>query len=325
MFVLWFWHAQRPMKSEDRTEESFTVQSGESIRVIAKHLQDRGLIRSPWVFTWYARLKGVAGKLQAGSFALSPSASLAEIITILHSGKTQEFLVTIPEGYTVADIDALMAAKGLGKAGDIINCAFQCDFAAFDFLPAKAYGTREKGIGSRLEGYLFPETYFVSPSDYHPKFFLERMLGTFRQKIVIGHAREIAASGTTLHNVVTMASLVEEESRHHEERAQIAGILWKRLENKVVLGVDATTRYVLGKSTETLTKADVETDSAYNTRRTQGLPPSPIASPGESSVIAALNPKKSEFWYYLHDPQGVIRYAVTNDEHNLNKVKYLRR
>ncbi len=325
VFGLWFRHALSPVDSSNTKEESFTVQSGESIGIIAAHLEERQLIRSPWVFKWYARVTGVAGKLQAGSFAVSPSSTSSEIMEILHSGKTQEFFVTVPEGYTVADIDKLMAAKGLGKPGDILNCAFTCDFETFDFLPLKAAGTREKGIGSKLEGYLFPETYSVSPTDYNPKFFLERMLGTFRKKIVNGHATEIAASGKTLHQVVTMASLVEEESRHDEERAQVAGILWKRLENRVVLGVDATTRYVLGKRTEALTKADVETDSAYNTRRTQGLPPSPIANPGESAITATLSPKESQYWYYLHDKTGVIRYAVTNDEHNVNKAKYLGR
>ncbi len=325
VFGLWFRHALSPTDASNTKEESFSVESGQSIGIIAANLEERGLIRSPWAFKWYARITGVAGKLQAGSFAVSPSASSSEIIDILHSGKTQEFFVTVPEGYTVADIDKLMAAKGLGKPGDIIDCAFRCDFETFDFLPLKAAGMREKGIGSRLEGYLFPETYSVSPTEYNPKFFLERMLGTFRKKIVNGHESEIAASGKTLHQVVTMASLVEEESRHDEERAQVAGILWKRLENRVVLGVDATTRYVLGKRTEVLTKADVETDSAYNTRRTQGLPPSPIANPGESAITATLSPKESPYWYYLHDKTGVIRYAVTNDEHNVNKAKYLGR
>ncbi|MBP7114362.1 MAG: endolytic transglycosylase MltG [Candidatus Peribacteraceae bacterium] len=324
MCGLWFRHALSPVDSTDTKEASFTVQSGQSIGIIAANLKERGLIRSPLVFKWYARLTGVAGKLQAGSFAVSPSASSSEIIAILHSGKTQEFLITVPEGYTVADIDALFAAKGLGEPGDIIACAFTCDFSSFDFLPPTgAQGGEEFKIGSKLEGYLFPETYSVSPTDYVPKFALERMLGTFRKRIVTEYAEDISKSGYTLHEVVTMASLVEEESRHDEERAQVAGILWKRLENAVVLGVDATTRYRLNKMREVLTKADVEIQSAYNTRRTQGLPPSPIANPSENSVIAALKPTESQYWYYLHDNTGAIRYAVTNDEHNRNRAKYL--
>lgn len=326
VFGLWFRHALSPTDTSNTKEESFTVESGQSIGTIAANLEDRGLIRSPWAFTWYARMTGVARKLQAGSFAVSPAQSALGILEILHSGKTQEFFITIPEGFTVADIDALFASKGLGKPGDIIDCAFHCDFSSFDFLPAApAQGGEEFKIGSRLEGYLFPETYSVSPAEYVPKFALERMLGTFRKRIVTGYASDIAKSGHTLHEVVTMASLVEEESRHDEERAQVAGILWKRLANKVVLGVDATTRYRLNKKREVLTKADVEIDSAYNTRRTQGLPPSPIANPGEASIVAALNPTESQYWYYLHGTDGLIHYAVTNDDHNVNKARYLGR
>lgn len=323
--LVWFLIALRPADSSDTKSQGVKIDQGNSIESIARLLKERQIIRSPFAFKWYARWKGVSTTLQAGAFALSPSQSVSEIIEMLRSGKTEEFNITIPEGYTVADIDRLLASKGLGLPGDVIDCAFRCDFKTVDFLPAKAGATREEGIGSRLEGYVFPETYAVSPLDYTAKLFLERMLGTFRRKIVHGYAPEIAASGKSLHEIVTMASLVEEESRHDEERAFIAGILWKRLQNNVVLGVDATTRYVLGKRTESLTKADVETDSPYNTRRRQGLPPSPIANPGESSIVAALHPKDSPYWYYLHDPKGIIHFAVTNDEHNVNRAKYLSR
>lgn len=323
--ALWFWRQLSPVNASDTKSASFTVEQGQSIGLIAAGLEERQLIRSPFAFKLYARLTGVAGSLQAGSFALSPSQSTAEIIDVLHGGKSEEFNVTIPEGYTVADIDALLASKGLGKPGDIIDCAFRCDFSTFEFLPATAaQGGEEFRIGSRLEGYLFPETYAVSPADYVPKFVIERMLGTFRKRIVNAYASDIEKSGRTLHELVTMASLVEEESRHDEERAVIAGILWKRLDAGVVLGVDATTRYRLGKRSDVLTKDDVEISSAYNTRRTQGLPPSPIANAGEPSFVAALRPKESSYWYYLHDPSGVIHYAVTNDEHNANRARYLR-
>lgn len=322
---LWFRSALRPVNAQNTRKEAIKIEQGTSLAGIVSLLDDRDLIRSPLAFKIYVRMTGKAGKMQAGAFAISPSQSVGEIVDVIATGKSEEFNVTIPEGYTVADIDALLASKGLGKPGDIIDCAFTCDFSTFEFLPEKAAASQKQGIGSRLEGYLFPETYAASPADYVPKFFLERMLGTFRKRVVIGHAEEIKKSGYSLHEVVIMASLVEEESRHDEERAKIAGILWKRLENGVVLGVDATTRYVLGKRTEALTKVDVETDSEYNTRRTQGLPPSPIANAGESAIEAALNPVETEYWYYLHDKSGIIRYAVTNDEHNANKARYLGR
>ncbi len=329
---LWFYHALSPVDASSSKNVPVNIEQGSSLSAIASELSDAALIRSPLAFTIYARITGNAASLQAGVFSLSPSMSTRGIIEMLVSGKSQEFSVTIPEGFTVADIDRLLASKGLGKEGDIVDCAFHCDFSTFEFLPTPILNPSPKGggetglrVGSRLEGYLFPDTYSMSPSDYVPKFFLERMLGNFRKRIVTPYASEAKREGMTFGGFVTMASLVEAESRHAEERAFIAGILWKRLQNRVVLGVDATTRYVLGKRTESLTKADVETDSPYNTRRRQGLPPSPICNGGESSFLAALRPKDSKYWYYLHDPKGVIHYAVTNDEHNLNKARYLPR
>ncbi len=321
---LWFFYALAPVDSSNTKNIPVTIEQGSSLSAIAAKLSDAELIRSVSAFKIYARFTGAAGKLQAGVFGLNPAQSVQEITDTIVSGKSQELNVTIPEGLTVAEIDRLMASKGLGKEGDILDCAFNCDFSTFEFLPPKAAGTREQGIGSRLEGYLFPDTYAVSPTDYVPKFFLERMLGNFRKRIVTQYAAEAKREGMTFGGFVTMASLVEAESRHAEERAIIAGILWKRLQNRVVLGVDATTRYELGKKTEPLTKTDVETVSPYNTRRTQGLPPSPIGNAGESSFLAALRPKDSSYWYYLHDPKGIIHYAVTNDEHNANRAKYLR-
>jgi UPF0755 protein len=134
---------------------------------------------------------------------------------------------------------------------------------------------------------------------------------------------DIAASGRSLHDVVTMASLVEEESRIDDERPIVAGILWKRLANGVTLGVDATVRYIVNKPTSAITRADLDIDSPYNTRKLGGLPPGPIANPGLASIRAAIRPEESQYWYYLHGKDGQIRYAETNEGHNANRAKYL--
>ncbi|HRH94062.1 MAG TPA: endolytic transglycosylase MltG, partial [Candidatus Peribacteria bacterium] len=135
---------------------------------------------------------------------------------------------------------------------------------------------------------------------------------------------DLSRSGRTLHQAVTMASLVEEESRHEDERPVVAGILWKREEAGTILGVDATVRYIVGKPSAALTVTDLDTASPYNTRKVAGLPPGPIANPGVSAIVAALQPQASEYWYYLHGTDGMIHYARTNDEHNANKARYLR-
>ena len=319
----WFWFALRPSDARDKQAALVRIESGESLAQIAVALQDQRLIRSALAFKIYARISGVAGGIKAGAFLVNPSESAAEILTILTTGKSQQVSVTIPEGYTVAEIDKLLASKGVGTAGDIVNCAFQCDFSSFDFLP-EAAGNADLGYGSRLEGYLFPDTYYIDIADYQPKFFLERLLGTFRKRIVTPNATEVKQSKRTLADIVTMASLLEQESRGSAERPVVAGILWKRFDAGTVLGVDASIRYALQKPTESLTKTDLETDSTYNTRRKRGLPPSPIANPGESAFLAALRPEASEYWYYLHDAKGQIHYAVTNDEHNRNRALFLR-
>ena len=320
----WFWINTRPFDVKKTNDILVKITAGQSVSSIALSLHNASVIRSPLAFKVYAKIVGASTKLRAGAFFLRPSQSLGEIIEILETGATKQISITIPEGYTVADIDRLLASKGLGEPGAIIDCAFRCDFSTFEFLPTKPAGSRELGYGSRLEGYLFPETYFVDVGDYQPKFFIERMLGTFRSRIITPYAAEANRSGRSLSDLVIMASLLQEESRGEKEPPIVAGILWKRLASGMSLGVDATIRYALSKPTAVLTKADVDADFAYNTRVHRGLPPSPIANPGEIFFVAALRPIISTYWYYLHGNDGRIHYAVTNDEHNVNRARYLR-
>ncbi len=324
--LLWLVLSLRPVDSKSQHDVAVTIDRGESVTSIASALQEKGLVRSALAFKIYARLTGAQAKLQAGSYILRPSQSVAELLSAIAAGKISDISITIPEGFTVADIDALLASKGLGKPGDIIDCALRCDFASFDFLPATGFtDAAGQKIGTRLEGYLFPDTYALSPAQYVPKFAIERMLGNFRKRVVMPFKTDIADSGRSLQNIVMLASLVEMESRRDSERTVVAGILMKRLSLKMLLGVDATVRYGAKKQHgQPLTVADLESDSPYNTRKVAGLPPTPIANPGLASIDAALHPQTSDYLYYLHDAQGNIHYARTNEEHNSNRQKYLR-
>ncbi|TSC78896.1 MAG: UPF0755 protein [Candidatus Peregrinibacteria bacterium Gr01-1014_25] len=320
-FGLWMRAALGPADIHSQAREIVEIPRGFSTEQIADLLEERGVIRSSLAFRLYATWKGLDARLQAGSFVLDPSLTIRELLEALTSGVASEGAVTIPEGFAVADIDALLTSKKLIDVGTLMRCAQTCDVSSFDFLPSsKALAER----GGRIEGYLFPDTYFVIREGFTPQAFLDRLLATFNERVVRDMKREIAASGRSLHQIVTMASLVEEEAASDEERPVIAGILWKRLDNGVVLGVDASVRYILGKSQNALTAADLDVDSPYNIRKRKGLPPGPIASPGLASIRAALAPEQSEFWYYLHDANGNIHYAGTNEEHNENRAKYLR-
>ncbi|MFH1444364.1 MAG: endolytic transglycosylase MltG [Candidatus Peregrinibacteria bacterium] len=316
---MWYQHELSPLGGTNAVR--LTVEQGMTVEQVGALLAQKGLIRSPLAFKTYMKLKGAQTQVQAGTFIFRPSMRIEEIAQVLRTGKSEEVALTIPEGWTVQDIDTLLARKGLAASGAVLDCLTRCDFSSFDFLPAVS-GLAERG--GRLEGYLFPETYFVDESQFVPKFFLERLLGTFRTRVIQKEGDAIAASGHSLHEIVTMASLVEAETRTDDERPIVAGILWKRFEAGMPLGVDATVRYIVEKSTEPITQSDLETKSPYNTRKFRGLPPGPIESPGLASILAALKPQESPYWYYLHDSKGLIHYASTNEEHNENKRRYLR-
>lgn len=316
----WYLHELQPFGGTAPVKVK--VEQGMSVSQVGSLLAEKGLIRSLTTFKLYVKWHAAESGLQAGTFVFRPNMSIPEIVEVLRTGKSREISLTIPEGWTVADIDALLARKGLAQSGSVLDCLKRCDFSSFDFLPPS--GKSLAARGGRLEGYLFPETYFVSEAEFVPKFFLERLLGTFRKRVIEEQADAIRSSGHSLREIVIMASLVESETRTDSERPIVAGILWKRLKEGVLLGVDATVRYALEKPIEPLTESDLKTESPYNTRKVRGLPPGPISNPGLSSILATLKPQESPYWYYLHDGKGVIHYAVTNEEHNENRRKYLR-
>jgi len=316
----WYSRAIGPVDANDQTRTTVQIPQGSSLKAIASLLSEKNLIRSPRAFQMYARDQGMENVLKAGSFVLKPSLNVAEILDILSKGFSEEMVITIPEGFTLKDIDALLAEKEIAKPGDVTACARTCDFSSFSFLPASGKLAER---GGKLEGYLYPDTYFVSRENFQPQAFLERLLSTFEKRVVTGLAEDIKVSKYSLHEIVTMASLVEEESRASAERPIVSGILWKRFDAGQMLGVDAAVRYIVNKPTSAITRADLDIDSPYNLRKVAGLPPGPIASPSLSSLKATMHPEESPYWYYLHGTDGKIRYGRTNDEHNENRRLYL--
>ena len=323
VFGVWFQYSLLAVDSRDDTRTTIKIAEGSSVDQIAALLSERGLIRSPSAFKVFTKLNGAEASLQAGSFVMSPSFSAAEVVSILQSGRAEEMIITIPEGFTVTDIDALLAEKYLTQPDDFLLCAQNCDLSEYDFLPSRS-GLAERG--GQVEGYLYPDTYFVEATDFSVEKFLKRLLSTFESKIIEGLSEYIDESGRDLHEIVTMASLIEEEvsGGGDGERAMVSGILWSRYDHSLGLGVDATVRYILNKPTGTITLADLNTNDPYNTRKFRDLPPGPIANAGYESILATVNPQDSEYMYYLHDKDGGVHYAVTNEEHNMNRYKYLK-
>ncbi len=300
-------HWDRPNSDSD-VRVSFEIPRGSNLDKISEMLDENGLIQDAFVFRLYSRWNKLSESFQAGEYVLQKNLTFAEIAEVLQHGKTSEIRITIPEGFTIAQIDDLLARKSLINAGEFLDCTNFCDL-----------GFRV----SSLEGYLFPSTYYVTPKNFSAKSFITRLYNTFQNQIT-PLKRDIAQTGYTLDQIVIMASMIEREAITPEEMPQIADVLWKRLDEGIPLGVDATTRFALNEWNRPLYTEDFETDSPYNTRRKRGLPPTAISNPGIEAIKAAIYPEANPYYYYLHDKTGQIHFSENHDQHVQKKNKYLR-
>ena len=277
-------------------------------------LKHKGIILAEWPMLFYLKINNLSSNLQAGDFIIKKGISIPELVEILSNAHVQEIPLRIIEGQTIDDIDHLLVEKKLIKAGDFINCAKQCRFPSHNFV-----------YDGNLEGFLFPDTYYVDIKNFDLKKFMERMLNNFSKRFLSEDNKQIYKSqNKKLADIVIMASILEKEEHNKENLTMISGILWKRLAKGIPLGADATTRYYEKNKSGFLSKKDFEKNNPYNTRKYLGLPPTAISNPGLAALKASLFPEKSKYYYYLHDSTGQIHYAVTNDEHNANKARYLR-
>jgi len=295
--------------SDDRVV--VTIKQGSTASEVADLLYSQELIKSPFIFNLYLKQNDLADQLKAGRIVLQENYDLKQIAQALAEGKSEEMAVTILEGWTLKQIADYLEEAGLTTSDSFLSCAASCEFI-FDFLPA-----------GYVEGYLYPDTYFVNAGTFNDDAFITRLIQTLKNKLSTEDWNAVDASGRTFEEIMIMASIVEREERDPEERPVVAGILWDRFDNSVGLGADATVLYALGRTKGGLTYDDLQIDSPYNTRKYRGLPPTPISNPSLSSIHAALYPEKTDYFYYLHGSDGEIHYAETLDEHNANKRKYL--
>ena len=223
--VGWCLVSLRPADYSSGERKSVKIEQGMSVSQIAGLLSQKGIIRSTKAFMIYVKFKSAESSLQAGTFVMRPSMKAGEILEVLVSGKSEEMIITIPEGFTVKEIDELLKEKGIIEGGEVVACANKCDFSSFSFLPS---GEGQLERGGKLEGYLFPDTYYVNADEFVPKFFLERMLTAFRRRVLEAFPDEFSSTKRSLHQIVTMAALIEEEALADDERPAISGVLWER-------------------------------------------------------------------------------------------------
>jgi len=307
--------------SDDSTPILFTITPGETAATIATRLERAGLIRDAGLFRLLVRYRGVDNQLEVGDYQLRPNMSLEEIVSALQSGRPSEATITIPEGWRVEQIAQMLEGRGLVEAEEFLRAVREEEFA-YDFL-----SDRPEGVS--LEGYLFPDTYGIPP-DFESAQIIDMMLANFGRRFTPGMRQEAARRGMSIHEVLTIASLVEREARIPEERPIIASIYLNRLEAGWLLESDATAQYALGyqEGTGQWWKSPIsleemtQIDSPYNTYLYPGLPPGPICNPGLASIQAVINPAETNYMFFYHKGDGSHAFAETYEEHLENQRRY---
>jgi UPF0755 protein len=323
-------------KNISGTEQVFLIKKGDSVKEVANNLDNQEFIKDKNFFFLYVFLKGDLKEIKAGEYIISSSQSTLEIADKFIKGDVIKEKITIIEGWDIRDIAWYFENKGMFQAEEIFeiigfpladysktkDLPLPMDFSEeFSFLKDKP-----KNLG--LEGYLFPDTYEIGKqglidNDKFIEEIIKKILRNFDEKIDSNLREEIVKQNKSIFEIITMASLLEKEVRNIDDKKIVSGILWKRLDNKVALQVDATITYITGKKESNGFKEDVKIDSPYNTYKYRGLPLGPISNPGLDSILASLYPEDSDFWYYLSTPEGETIFSKTLEEHNIARVKYL--
>ena len=291
-----------PTSSEEVV--NFDVPAGSSSRVIAKRLVEQKLIRSEHAFRLVVRYRGIGRHLQAGTYVLRRNMALWNLLDEFEKGQVTLVSWTVPEGLTTSAIAELWEMSGFGTA-EVFRKASE------SARLLKRYGLTD----TTVEGYLFPNTYKFAKGTTTEKV-VEMMLDEFKQQWTEKFDEEAQNLGRTRHEIVTLASVIEKEAQSRLERPRISSVFHNRLTRKWKLQADPTVCYALGNPERSLTKADLQVDSPYNTYKYKGLPPGPIANPGIDSIIAALRPEKTAYLYFVAIGEGKHHFSKTLSEHN---------
>ena len=308
-----FNRARTPYRGYALSEQYVEIPPGLGTRAIGARLAEAGVIRDELSYRLALWRSGDARRLQAGEYRFDRAMTPGEVIDKMARGDVVRVRVTFPEGLTIADMASVFAESGLGISDDFVAAAKDVSVIADQDPTAR-----------NLEGYLFPDTYDVPRRATAPH--LVRLMVTRFHGVATDELREAArARGWTMRQLVTLASLVEKETARPDERPIVAAVYSNRLRIGMALQCDPTVIFALqlaGEYTGNLRRDDLAFDSPYNTYRHPGLPPGPIAAPGQASLEAVVRPADVDYLYFVSRNDGSHAFARTLTEHNRNVQKY---
>lgn len=317
-------------QAQNTPSVTFEIEAGESVRSVAKKLEEKQIIRSEFWFRQYLRWKKLDREVRAGIFTVTEPITIARIADSLQNPAQNETEITIIPGWTLRDIAAYFVSL------DIVEN--EQEVFAYTGIPTTIDGTIDLSFispvpqivedipeGISIEGYIRPDTYRI---------FTDSTIQNILKKLILARTAEftdqmradIAASNRSIHEILTVASLIEKEVRTADDLAIVSDIFWKRYDAGWAMQADSTVHYIDGSSGDVFTTPAMRNSlNSYNTYKYPGLPPGPISTPNIDAILAAIYPEDSPYWYFLTTlDTGEVKFARTLDEHNANVQKYLR-
>ena len=302
-------YAQKPPNTAP-VEQAVVVQSGQGFKALSTLLNQKGMILHPVKFRLFARIKGYDKRIKAGEYMLSSVMTPEKILEIMVEGKVYLHRLTIPEGYNLKQIARAVENAGFASESDFLKAAADPDLV------------HAKGIDAQtFEGYLFPDTYYF-PRGVSPENIISAMVKRFWSVFKPEWKEQTKTLGMTIHQVITLASIIEKETAVADERPIISSVFHNRLKRNMRLESDPTVIYGMGDYNGNITRKDLERPTPYNTYIMKGLPPGPISNTGAKAIEAALYPADTKFLYFVSRNNQTHHFSTNFKDHNRAVQKY---
>ena len=302
-------YVNRPADAND-LETTFVIRAGDTFDELAIRLKTAGIITDRVRFKLYSRIKGYDKQLKTGEYRLSGTMTPIQILDTLVQGKSVLYRLTIPEGYTLNQIADEAERQNLGQKDDFLKLAK-------DPAVAKSFSFEAQ----TLEGYLFPDTYYF-PKDVASETIIATMVTHFKSQFQAHWYQRAKELKLSVHQIVTLASIIEKETGASSERSIIASVFHNRLKKKMRLESDPTVIYGIPDFDGNIKRHHLRQATPYNSYRIKGLPPGPIANPGSAAIEAALYPDQTDYLYFVAKKDGTHYFSKNIKEHNRAVRKY---
>lgn len=299
--------ALQPVSASQHTV-LITIEPGSSVREIGKKLEDAGLVRESWAFEWYIRNNNVRDKLQAGAYYFRPNQGVRDIVETMTQGKIATNLFTVLPGQRLDQIRSALINNGGFSAADVDQSLKSENYADHPALT-------DKPSGANLEGYLYPES-FQKSAETKPEALIKQSLDQMQKHLTPEIREAFVKQGLTVHQGITLASIIEQEVSNGGDRKVVAQVFLTRLKQEMPLQSDVTVIYGAIRANQQPPRLDF--DSEYNTFTNSGLPPGPISNVSESSLRAVAFPSSTDFIFFVAGDDGKTYFSHTQAEHEKN-------